>query len=181
MDMGKLNSNKSPTYKNVLIAAAIFLQAEMFRYFPFILAFLGAVLATDANFCTGWGCFFLPPTWHDPYFVRWQASSPLHLSPTPSCRNWWNIVSLVLLLFCWLSVRWRCLQKPGVCQRSYSTSEPDPSAAVLFSSDQATASVFHSKNVLFREPGRVLTSMEPEMDVVPYVSWKHVAVSLQIM
>ena len=62
MDMGKLNSNKSPTYKDVLIAAAIFLQAEMLRYFYFILAFSKAVLATDANFCIGWGCFFLPPT-----------------------------------------------------------------------------------------------------------------------
>ena len=58
----KLNLNKSLAYEDTLIAAAKLSPGEMFSYFYFILAFLGAVLATDVNFCIKWWCFFLSPT-----------------------------------------------------------------------------------------------------------------------
>lgn len=68
--MWKLNLNKSPTYKDALIAAAKLSQGEMVRYFYFILAFWWAALATDVNFCIRWWCFFPSPTWLDFYRRR---------------------------------------------------------------------------------------------------------------
>lgn len=134
MDMGKLNSNKSPPYKDVLIAAAIFLQAEMLRYFYFILAFSGAVLARDTNFCIGWGCFFLPPpAWLQLYFVGAQASPlppPLALSH-PQLQEWMKHPIFGALGFLLMVCEVEVPAEAGLCQCSDSTSEPAPSGSNL--------------------------------------------------
>ena len=172
----KLNLNKSPAYKDALIAAAKLSPGEMFRYFYFILAFLGAVLATDVNFCIRWWCFFLSPTWLDFYFVRWPWFISLNY------RNWLQ-VCLSLLRSSFLLIVHEVVTPAEALQvrTADSTSELDLSAITQFSSDQERPSVFLSENLLFREAGWILPSIKQEMRVVLYVSWKHVTAFLWIM
>lgn len=176
--MGKLNSNKSPIYQDVLIAAATFLQGETFRCFGLILACWGARLATDAKFCIRWGCFFLRPT----RFLLGQAVR-LHPLPPPllqelieNCASATGALDFLSILceavmtakaehvsVVSLPLSWTWAQRLGSpAIRKW----PVCFSARMYSSER---------------PAEFWLRRKQEKDVFPYVSWKHAAVFLWIM
>lgn len=151
-------------------------RVRCFSTFYFILAFRGTVLANYANFCIRLWCFLSSPTCLEFYFVRWYGLfPPIKGIDYKLCPSLWCSCLSVDRLWVSDTCRSPCVSVQLLPSWSWTWAQQSNSPV------DRKCHVFLRENLLFREASRVLTTMKQEMDVAPYVSWKHVAVFLWIM